>query len=157
MKAYLGLDLGTYMGWARTDLFPGSGGVFLSGAWDFDITRFDAPPVRYQKFEVKLREHCVLGLNMVFYEKILRHKGTTAAHVYGAFLNKLHEVCDEYGVPYIGLSVQEIKKFATGKGGGPQATKDKMIEAVKRWGHNPQSDDEAYAIAILKCGLETKL
>ncbi|KAH2143542.1 hypothetical protein KXW37_004268, partial [Aspergillus fumigatus] len=129
MKAYLGLDLGTYMGWARTDLFPGSGGVFLSGAWDFDITRFDAPPVRYQKFEVKLREHCVLALNMVFYEKILRHKGTTAAHVYGAFLNKLHEVCDEYGVPYIGLSVQEIKKFATGKGGGPQATKDKMIEA----------------------------
>jgi hypothetical protein len=32
-----------------------------------------------------------------------------------------------------------------------------MIEAVKRWGHNPQSDDEADAIAILKCGLETKL
>ena len=59
MKAYLGLDLGTYMGWARTDLFPGSGGVFLSGAWDFDITRFDAPPVRYQKFEVKLRERVI--------------------------------------------------------------------------------------------------
>lgn len=52
MKAYLGLDLGTYMGWARTDLFPGSGGVFLSGAWDFDITRFDAPPVRYQNLSL---------------------------------------------------------------------------------------------------------
>lgn len=157
MKAYLGLDLGTYMGWARTDLMPGKGGVFMSGAWDFSLTRFDAPSLRYQKFESQLRQHLTLGLDRVFYEKVLRHKGTTASHVYGAFLNKLQEVCEEFDVPYEGLSVQEIKMFATGKGGGPQATKDMMIEAVKRWGHNPQSDDEADAIAILKCGVETKL
>lgn len=151
--AYLGIDLGTYCGFARCDVFP-KGHTYMTGAWDFSITRFDSPHIRYEKFGQALDQHFALGVTKVFYEKVQRHLGTTAAHVYGAFLNKLHEKCAEYDVPFHGLSVQEIKQFATGKG---NAKKDLVVKACAAWGFNPKSDDEADAIAILKCGMETKL
>lgn len=151
--AYLGLDLGTHCGFARFDKLK-KGGAYMTGAWDFSITRFDSPHVRYERFGVQLDTHFTLGVTKVFYEKVLRHRGTTAAHVYGAFLNKLHEKCAEYNVPFEGLSVQEIKKFATGKG---NAKKDAVMRSCEAWGFSPKSEDEADAIAILKCSLETKL
>ena len=95
-----------------------------------------------------------LGVTNVFYEKVMRHMGTAAAHAYGAFLFALHETCDEFDAPYLGLTVQEIKKFATGSGGAKKAA---MVAAVTKWGFTPSSEDEADAIAILKCGMETKL
>jgi Holliday junction resolvasome RuvABC endonuclease subunit len=150
----MGLDLGTHTGWARTDIAAGKGGVFMSGTWDFSPTRFDSPSTRYTKFGIELRNHLTLGVDLIFYEKVHRHMGTAAAHAYGAFLNKLHETADEFGVPYQGLSVQEIKKHATGKGNAKKAA---MIEAARLWGYRPGSEDEADAICILKCGLETKL
>lgn len=156
LSAYLGIDLGTKCGFARYDQL-GKGGSYMTGAWDFSITRFDSPHIRYERFGKALDEHFALGVTRVFYEKVLRHKGTTASHVYGAFLNKLHEKCAEYGVPFEGLSVQEIKMFATGKGGGPNATKEHVVAACEAWGFKPKSEDEADAIAILKCGMETKL
>jgi Holliday junction resolvasome RuvABC endonuclease subunit len=153
LDAYLGVDLGTHCGFARYDQL-GKGGSYMTGAWDFSITRFDSPHIRYERFGKSLDEQFTLGITKVFYEKVQRHLGTTAAHVYGAFLNKLHEKCAEYGVPFEGLSVQEIKLFATGKG---NAKKDKVGLACVAWGFAPKSDDEADAIAILKCGMETKL
>lgn len=153
-SAYLGLDLGTHCGFARCDISPGVGGSYMTGAWDFSITRFDSPHIRYERFSKALDEHFTLGVDKVFYEKVMRHMGTTAAHVYGAFLAKLHEKCAEYGVPFEGLSVQEIKIFATGKG---NAKKDAIVKACTAWGFEPKSDDEADAIAIMKCGMETKL
>lgn len=151
--AYLGVDIGTHCGFARYDNL-GKGGSFMTGAWDFSITRFDSPHVRYERFGKALEEHFALGVTKVFYEKVLRHRGTTAAHVYGAFLNKLHEKCAEHGIPFEGLTVQEIKKFATGKG---NAGKDLVGRACEAWGFSPKSEDEADAIAILKCAMETKL
>jgi hypothetical protein len=151
--SYLGLDLGTHTGFARYDSLR-NGGAFLTGAWDFKITRFDSPHLRYEKFGRELDNHFALGVTKVFYEKVMRHLGTTAAHVYGAFLNKLHEKCAEYDVPFEGLSVQEIKMFATGKGNG---SKELVGKACLAWGFTPKSEDEADAIAILKTALETKL
>jgi crossover junction endodeoxyribonuclease RuvC len=152
-NAYLGVDLGTHCGFARYDQLH-KGGSYMTGAWDFSITRFDSPHIRYQRFGQRLDEHFTLGITKVFYEKVQRHLGTTAAHVYGAFLNKLHEKCAEYDVPFEGLSVQEIKIFATGKG---NSKKDLVGKACEAWGFSPKSDDEADAIAILKCGMETKI
>ena len=156
LSAYLGLDLGTKCGFARYDHL-GKGGSYMTGAWDFSITRFDSPHIRYERFGKALDEHFALGVTKVFYETVRRHLGTTAAHVYGAFLNKLHEKCAEYDVPFEGLTVQEIKIFATGKGGGAGAGKAGVVKAVKAWGFNPKSEDESDAIAILKCAMETKL
>lgn len=152
LSALLGLDLGTKCGFARYDHL-GKGSMYLSGAWDFKITRFDSPHIRYERFGKALDEHFSLGVDKVFYEKVQRHLGTTAAHVYGAFLNKLHEKCAEYSVPFEGLSVQEIKIHATGKG---NASKAMIGEQCKLWGFTPKSEDEADALAILKCGMETK-
>jgi Holliday junction resolvasome RuvABC endonuclease subunit len=149
----LGVDLGTHCGFARYDHL-GKGGSYLTGARDLSTTRFDSPHIRYERLGLLLDEHFTLGVTKVFYEKVMRHMGTTAAHVYGAFLNKLHEKCAEYGVPFEGLTVQEIKLFATGKG---NAKKDAVITSCVAWGFNPKCDNEADAIAILKCGMETKL
>jgi crossover junction endodeoxyribonuclease RuvC len=153
LDAFLGVDLGTHCGFARYDHL-GKGGSYMTGARDFSVTRFDSPHIRYERFGKALDEHFSLGVTKVFYETVRRHLGTTAAHVYGAFLNKLHEKCAEYDVPFEGLSVQEIKTFATGKGNG---SKDLVGKACVAWGFNPKSEDEADAIAILKCGMETKL
>lgn len=153
IAAYLALDLGTHCGFARFDRLE-KGGSFMTGAWDFSITRFDSPHIRYERFGKQLDAHFTLGITKVYYEKVQRHLGNTAAHVYGAFLNKLHEKCAEYSVPFEGLSVQEIKKFATGKGNGSKALVGRACEA---WGFKPATEDEADAIAILKCALETKL
>lgn len=142
------------MGFARCDSRKMRPAVCETGAWNFTPTRFDSPARRYVAFKQMLRGHLVLGVDLVFYEKVMRHIGTAAAHAYGAFLLALHETCDDYDTPYIGLSVQEIKKFATGKG---NASKGAMVEAATKWGFAPGSEDEADAIAILKCGMETKL
>lgn len=151
--AFLGLDLGTHCGFARFDQLN-RGGSWMTGAWDFSITRFDSPHVRFERFGQQLDSHFQIGVSKVFYEKVMRHRGTTAAHVYGAFLNKLHEKCAEYGVPFEGLSVQEIKKHATGKG---NAGKEAMVAAALAAGFNPKTEDEADAIWITKCGMETRL
>jgi Holliday junction resolvasome RuvABC endonuclease subunit len=148
----LGLDLGTHTGFARLDVSH-KGTSYLTGAWDFTPTRFDSPGLRYSRFAMQLREQFVLGVDKVFYEKVMRHLGTAAAHAYGAYLAVLHMECEAAGIQFEGLSVQEIKTFATGKG---NANKDKMVAAIKAWGFNPKTEDEADAIAIVKCGWEMK-
>ena len=56
------------------------------------------------------------------------------------------------GVPYEGVPVGTIKRFATGKG---NANKDAMIAAARARGFSPADDNEADAIAILFWALET--
>jgi Holliday junction resolvasome RuvABC endonuclease subunit len=86
----------------------------------------------------------------VFFERVYRHSGTEAAHVYGAFMYTLAAVCEEMHVKCIGIPVTTIKKFATGRG---NASKEDMINFAKRWGYNPLDDNSADALAILLTGL----
>jgi Holliday junction resolvasome RuvABC endonuclease subunit len=88
---------------------------------------------------------------MVFFERVYGHSGTEAAHIYGAFMYVLAMVCEERKIECRGISVGTIKKFATGKG---NATKEEMIMAAKSQGFNPQTDDEADALAILLLALK---
>jgi len=87
-------------------------------------------------------------LGGVFFEEVRAHKGTAAAHAYGAFLGHLSAWCESNGVPYQGIPVATIKRSATGRG---NAGKDDVIRAMRSLGFNPGDDNEADALALLRC------
>ena len=89
----------------------------------------------------------------IWFEEVRRHAGTDAAHVYGGLMATLTAWAEMRGVPYEGVPVGTIKRFATGKG---NANKEAMIASVRARGFSPADDNEADAIAILFWALETK-
>jgi Holliday junction resolvasome RuvABC endonuclease subunit len=89
-------------------------------------------------------------LTRVVFEEVRAHKGTAAAHTYGAFLGQLTAWCELHQVPYQGVPVATIKKHATGKG---NAGKEEMIAAARARGYSPIDDNEADALAILHWAL----
>lgn len=141
MTALLALDLGTTTGYA-----VGKPGALISGAWDLKPSRGDGGGMRFVKFRMRLIEtHKASGFSLVFYEEVRRHLGTDAAHVYGGLQAVLTAWCEENKIPYEGVPVGTIKRFATGKG---NAGKPEMIAAVRGWGFEPADDNEADALAI---------
>lgn len=153
MGMYVGLDLGTHCGFAVMTSSRNSGTCFMSGTWNCSIKiGHDSPALRFVKFEQHLRDVLMMGgTKRVFYELVRAHKGPQAGHMYGAFLASMQKVCDEFDVPYQGLEVGQVKKFATGKG---NAGKDAMIAAAVKLGFRPADDNEADAIHIVRCGWE---
>jgi Holliday junction resolvasome RuvABC endonuclease subunit len=91
-------------------------------------------------------------IDKVFFERVYAHKGTDAAHVYGAFMYMLAAVCEEFAIKCIGIPVGTIKKYATGKG---NAAKEEMIEFAKSQGFTPVDDNESDALAISFLALKT--
>jgi Holliday junction resolvasome RuvABC endonuclease subunit len=96
-----------------------------------------------------IQEH---SIEQVYFERVYTHSGTEATHLYGYFMYMLAAVCEEHEVKCVGFSVGTIKKFMTGKG---NATKEEMIAAAKLRGLDPQTHDEADALAILCLALKT--
>jgi len=74
----------------------------------------------------------------VYYERVHRHEGTDAAHLWGAFYGAMAIRCHNYGIPIYGVPVQEIKRHATGL---VNATKAQMIAAAKLNGWEPHVMD----------------
>lgn len=145
----LALDLGTTTGYA---LRAGLANSLLSGSWDFKPRRFEGGGMRYLRLRERLNEmHDSAPLKVVYFEEVRRHKGVDAAHVYGGLLGVLTSWCEEKGVPYEGVPVGTIKKYATGKG---NADKNAMVAAVREWGYEPDTHDEADAIALLRLKTE---
>jgi Holliday junction resolvasome RuvABC endonuclease subunit len=140
--AILALDLGTTTGWALRD-----GDVTISGVTSMKNDRHSGGGMRFLRFRRWLDElYTSAPINEVYYEEVRRHAGTDAAHVYGGLLAVLTAWCEEHGIPYAGVPVGSIKKYAAGKG---NAAKQAMIDAVQRWGYEPADDNEADAIALL--------
>lgn len=172
MSTILALDLGTFAGWALgtddgTSDATGVCGLMQRGAWTFEFTpaekkadphpsgrrHFDGGGPRYTKFAEKLdRLYAAMPFDRVVFEEVRRHKGAIAAQVYGGLMAALQAWCErqEPRVPYSGVSVGAIKKFATGKG---NATKVEMIMAVEKLGYQCDTDDEADAVALLLLAL----
>ena len=139
----LALDLGTKTGWA---LYVGPGVIF-SGAWDLKPSRFSGGGMRFVRFVGFLTElHKNIGYDRVVFEEVRRHMSTDAAHVYGGLMATLTMFCEDKSLPYEGVPVGTIKKTWTGKG---NAKKDEMVAEAVRRGFDPQSEDEADALAIL--------
>ena len=142
--AVLALDLGTTTGWA---LRRHDGGI-TSGTMTFKPTRFEGGGMRFLRFRGWLAEVAALsgGVARIVFEEVRAHAGTDAAHIYGGFLGMLTAWCEEHEVPYEGVPVGTIKRFATGKG---NADKAKMVAAIRARGFAPADDNEADAIALL--------
>ena len=104
--------------------------------------------MRFLRFRGWLAEVATLsgGLARIVFEEVRAHAGTDAAHLYGGWLAHLAAWCEEHDVPYAGVPVGTIKRYATGKG---SANKAAMMEAMRARGYLPADDNEADAIALL--------
>ncbi|MDR0580680.1 MAG: crossover junction endodeoxyribonuclease RuvC [Holosporaceae bacterium] len=143
----LALDFGTRSGYAIY-----KDGAIISGTQKLQHSK-SASGLRFLHFRRWLIEIIEThNIYRVFFERVYAHKGTDAAHVYGGFMYALATVCEEHGIKCVGLSVGTIKKFMTGKG---NATKGEMIAAARLLGFDPQTHDEADALAILLLALKT--
>lgn len=139
----LALDLGTRTGWAL-GTFPAAHGFI-----DLRPGRYEGGGMRYLRFTRWLDEiHGTVAVTEVAFEEVRRHAGTDAAHVYGGLLATLTAWCEQQQIPYRGIPVATIKRFATGKG---NASKAEMIDAMRLRGHPVTDDNEADALAILWC------
>lgn len=149
----LALDLGTLTGYAVGDAADPS--VVVSGVQSFAPDKFSGGGMRYVKFENWLAKVMAeTAANEVVFEGVRRHIGTDAAHVYGGFMATLTAFCEKRAIPYCGVPVGTIKKWATGKG---NAKKDAMVAAVVSWGYDGVTDDnQADAIALLHHWVSTR-
>ncbi|MGE4043567.1 MAG: hypothetical protein AB7F35_01845 [Acetobacteraceae bacterium] len=142
--AVLALDLGSTTGWA----LRGVDNRITSGTMTFKPTRFEGGGMRYLRFNGWLQEIGRLGgpFHRIVFEEVRRHVGTDAAHVFGGLLATLTAWAEMHSIPYEGVPVGTIKRFATGKGNADKAA---MIAAMKARGFNPADDNEADALALL--------
>ena len=142
--AVLALDLGTTTGWAiRLESQR-----IVSGTMTFKPSRFEGGGMRFLRFHGWLGElkRSVGGLERIVFEEVRSHAGTDAAHIFGGWLAILSAWSEQHGVPYQGVPVGTIKRFATGKGNADKAS---MIAAIEARGFRPADDNEADAIALL--------
>ena len=145
----LALDLATTTGWALSEDI-GTTQNISSGIWKLKINRFAGGGMRYVRLRKFLDE--IGKVDLLSFEEVHRHMGTAAAHIYGGCLATITAWAEENNIPYEGIPVQTIKKFATGKG---NASKEKMVQAfTDKTGQIPESDDEADAYWILMYTLE---
>ncbi|AIF82037.1 hypothetical protein I862_07415 [endosymbiont of Acanthamoeba sp. UWC8] len=140
----LALDLGTTTGWAIKHLDSS----IVSGVMSFKPGRFEGRGMCFLRFQQWLEEmnKTVSGIDMLYFEEVRRHLGTDAAHIYGGFLAQLTAWCEYRQIPYSGVGVGTIKKFITGKG---NASKEEVIEAIRKLGHSMRDHNEADALALL--------
>ena len=143
-RCILALDLGTSTGWA----IRGHDGLITSGTVSFRPGRFDGGGMRYLRFTNWLGELDRLSgpIATLWFEEVRRHAGTDAAHVYGGLMATLTAWAELRGIPYEGVPVGTIKRYATGK---VNADKAKMVAAIQARGFRPADDNEADAIALL--------
>lgn len=146
----LAYDLGSKCGWAALH-----DGARFSGLLKTTPTRFESNAMRFIKFKKYVREHILsFKPEMVFYERVERHVGTVAAHVYAGYYTALTTMLSEEfpSIPYHGLSVQEIKKHGTGRGNADKNMM--MLAAGRRWPEQElTTSDVADALWALDCGI----
>jgi crossover junction endodeoxyribonuclease RuvC len=145
-KCVLAIDFGTKTGWAlfyEDKIISGTENTLKKKGKDG--LRF----VNFFSFLKKMREE--YPISEVCYEKVCRHTGVQAAHVYGAFWGILNMWCDYHNIRCYNFYVPSIKKFISGKG---NASKEEVIASVKLKGFNPCDDNEADALSLLLLSLD---
>lgn len=148
-RRVLALDLGTKCGYAVFD----QGKLKCSGRFNFSPRKSGLRGERWTMFALDIRvmlsEH---QPDVLAYERVRRHVGVGAAHVYGGFLAQLEEIEVTFFPTLVRqpvllpVEVGEWKKGSVGKG---NATKAEVMAWVRRTLRvKPKSEDEADALAI---------
>ena len=151
LPAVLSRDMGSATGEAlcgRDDHITSGTIVHRNDRWQGGGMRF----LRFRQWLTEMK-HVSGGIDAVVYEEVRNHAGTDAAHLFGGWLAILSAWCEHHGIPYEGVPVGTIKRFATGRG---NADKGAMVAAMKARGFNPVDDNEADALAILLWAIETR-
>ena len=139
----LALDLGSKTGWAvrRRD------GSMSHGTERFLQRKGAHPGARWADFRAWLfRTISAEQVHAIAYERVYRHVGTDAAHVYGAFEAMMQMVAAQHNVELVPVGVGTIKKAWTGNGAADKAA---MMAEARRRGFKPTTHDESDALAIL--------
>ena len=142
----LAIDPGTKCGYAVST----NDKITASGTWNLKGGRYEGGGMRFVRLRKYIDEvHKAVTLERVVFEEVRRHMGTDAAHIYGGIVAVITAFCEEETIPYEGIPVGTIKKFATGKG---NSNKEVMMEAArKKWPDLPLVDDNhADALWILE-------
>ncbi len=135
----LAIDPGTKCGYAMSST--------ESGVWNLSPRRHEGGGMRFFRLRNYLVSACE-GADLVVYEEVRGHKGTDAAHIYGGIVAIIQEHCEMHSIPYSGIPVGTIKKFATGKGNSDKVTM--LATARKAWPLTPIVDDnQADALWLL--------
>lgn len=152
-RKVIGLDLGTNTGYAWS--YDDHVRLAFSGVQDFTPKRYEGGGMRFMRFKIWLEEILANegGEVIVFFEEVVgAHKSTAASHIYGGLLALLTQHCEANKIPYSGLPVGTIKKFATGRGNASK--NDMMAHASTKFGGAVRSHDQADALWILSLGLQ---
>ena len=127
----LAIDPGTHCGYASSP--------FESGVWDLSVGRHEGGGMRFVKLRHFLQMETITEFGLVVYEEVRGHKGVDAAQVYGGIVAIITEMCELQNIPYQGVPVGTIKKFATGKG---NSNKEVMLATARaKWPEIDIKDD----------------
>ena len=145
----IAFDLGAKTGWGQN-----WGGVICSGVMLFKREPSEQGDAWRWARASRWFDEVVAGADFAVYEESHFQKGWQAQQAYHALATRLVEACGRHGVPCKGVSVSDLKKWATGKG---NANKAAMVEAAER--RHPdatiQDDNQADALLLLDYALET--
>lgn len=148
LNNYLALDLGTKTGYCIAI----ESKITKSGTINFRINKDKSLGGKFSRFNTWLSAVVdSYNIEKIVYEQVYGHTGVEAAHVYGGFLYHMASIAYNKKIELLGVGVGTIKKAISGNG---HATKQEVISAVRTLGFNPIDDNEADAIAIMRCFLD---
>lgn len=146
-KVYMAIDIGTKLGWAIGTSINKSG--YLDGGTKLLLKKGDPDAQRYMNLKNLLEEKIsVYKPSKIYYEKVWRHTGVLAAHVYGALESQIKMACEISGIPFGLYTPTEIKKKFTGYG---HASKECVMTtlSMSEWDIKAVDDNHADACALL--------
>ncbi len=138
----LAFDPAQSCGWAVLDE---DGNRIASGAEQLKQSSLDSVGV-YCLRAYRLAKRLIdeFSPDLVGVEDVKRHAGTIAAHMHGEIRGGLMAAMAALDVPRTGVTVQAIKRAATGRGNASKG--DLIAAAAARWALDEVTEDEADAL-----------
>lgn len=136
VKAIIGIDPGTHCGACVLDANTGmcvmaEGASFSTSNWEGGGMRFVKARAFFNRVIKVGREYAGDEKLLLAYEEVRGHKGTIAAHIYGAMMGLITTLCEDLGIPYGAVNTGTVKKIATGKGNAPKGPV--LASAIGTW------------------------